>query len=203
MYIYTYKDNTWYTTEYRHNEHICKSNRDSQNPNRIQSRRIRKVAETIFTAGHILVMLPPSFVIPQEPPNAHITKIRKCVTTCMKYIPGLGCTYVLFLFFFGRTPKSGFGTKLTVKNATDANTQANSASRRSESNGQRPGPGFGQNPRKKSQNFILPTRAILGCSGHLKLGNPCFVLVYTKQPSCFGLRPPGARKSETKTVFVN
>jgi len=36
------------------------------------------------------------------------------------------------------------GTKLTVKNATDTKTAANSASRQTESNGRRPGPGFSQ-----------------------------------------------------------
>jgi len=54
-----------------------------------------------------------------------------------------------FLLFFGRIPKSGFGTKLTVKNATGAKTHANSTSLRSESNARRPGPGFGQNPGNK------------------------------------------------------
>jgi len=66
---------------------------------------------------------------------------------------------ICLLVFFGRIPKSGFGTKLAVKNATDAKTLANSASRRSESNGRRPGPGFGQNPGETSYNcfFAYPS----------------------------------------------
>jgi len=35
-------------------------------------------------------------------------------------------------------------TKLTAEDATDAKTPANSTSRRAESDGGRPGPGFGQ-----------------------------------------------------------
>jgi len=66
--------------------------------------------------------------------------------------PGLACTY--FLLFFGGIPKSGFGTKLNIENATDAKTPANSASRRTESNGRRPGPRFGQNPGKKFKLYL-------------------------------------------------
>ena len=66
------------------------------------------------------------------------------------------------LFFSAGFQNMDWGTKLTVKNATDAKTMANSTSWRSESNGQRPGPGFGQNPGRKRLNFILPTRAIRG-----------------------------------------
>jgi len=55
-----------------------------------------------------------------------------------------------FLLFWAGFQNMDLGTKLTVKNATDAKTPANSASRRTESNGRRPGPRFGQNPGKKS-----------------------------------------------------
>ena len=53
---------------------------------------------------------------------------------------GIACTYV-FYFFSAGFQKYDFATKLTVKNAADAKTTTNSASRRSESNGRRPGPG--------------------------------------------------------------
>ena len=76
-------------------------------------------------------------------------------------IPGLACTY-FFTFFSAGFQNMDLDTKLTVKNAMDAKTPANSASRRSESNGRRPGPRFGQNSGKKSLTFIWPTRAILG-----------------------------------------
>jgi len=64
----------------------------------------------------------------------------------------LACTFLLF--FPAGFPNLDLGTKLTVKNATDAKTPANSASRRTESNERCPGPRFGQNPVKKSSNFI-------------------------------------------------
>jgi len=51
-----------------------------------------------------------------------------------------------FYFFSAGYQNMDLGTKLTVKNATDPKTPANSASRRSDSNGRRPGPRFGQNP---------------------------------------------------------
>ena len=51
------------------------------------------------------------------------------------------------------------GTKLTVKNATGAKTSANPASRRSESNGRRPGPRIGKNPgnKKLKLDFDYPS----------------------------------------------
>ena len=75
-------------------------------------------------------------------------------------------------FFFCRIPKSGFGTKLTVKNATGTKTPANSASRRTESNGRRPGPGFGQNPGNKKLKlyFAYPSNP----------GDPIFIKVREK-----------------------
>ena len=60
-------------------------------------------------------------------------------------------------------------TKLTVKIATDAETPANSASRRTESNGRRPGPGFGLNPGKTFKLYLL-TRVIQGL-----IGPCCFI----------------------------
>jgi len=55
-------------------------------------------------------------------------------------------------------------TKLTVTDATYAKSPANLTSPRPESNGTRPGPGFGQKSVNKSLNLILLTRAILGKS---------------------------------------
>ena len=63
------------------------------------------------------------------------------------YSSSLACTY--FFIFSAVFQKYDLPTKLTVKNATGAKQQANSASRRSESNGRRPGPGFYLNPGKK------------------------------------------------------
>jgi len=53
--------------------------------------------------------------------------------------------------------------KLTVKDATDAKTQANSASRRPESNGRRLGPGFGQ---KSGKQKVKVDFAYPGNPGH-------------------------------------
>ena len=50
-------------------------------------------------------------------------------------------------------------TKLIAMDAADAKTLANSTSRRPESNGRRPGPGFGQNPggKKLKLDFAYPS----------------------------------------------
>ena len=52
--------------------------------------------------------------------------------------------------------------KNIAMDATDAKILANATSRRPESNGRRPGPGFCQNSMKTSSNLILLTRAVLG-----------------------------------------
>jgi len=81
-----------------------------------------------------------------------------CVCVCL-HLPGLACTYFLYFFSAG-FQNLDLDTKLTVKNATDAKTPANSASRRTESNGRRPGPGFDQNPWKKVKTlFGLPEQS--------------------------------------------
>ena len=64
------------------------------------------------------------------------------------------CLHVLFYFFSAGFQNMDLGTKLTVKNATDAKRTTNSASRRTESTGRRPGPRFGQNPRKKVKTLF-------------------------------------------------
>ena len=65
-------------------------------------------------------------------------------------------------------------TKLTVKDATDAKTHANSTSARPESHGRRPGPGFGKKSAKVFPQFILLTRAILGWAAEVvRLWNKC------------------------------
>jgi len=61
--------------------------------------------------------------------------------------------------------------KLTAKEATDANTSANSTSPRTESNGRRPEPGFGPKSGKWSSNFILLARTILGALWEWLLGD--------------------------------
>jgi len=74
------------------------------------------------------------------------------------------CYSVLLAHTFGAgVPDLGLGTKLTGKNATNAKTLANLASRRTESNGRCPGPRFCQNP-EKNLNCIWPTRARPGLS---------------------------------------
>ena len=60
----------------------------------------------------------------------------------MQNAPGLACNY--FFTFPGKVQNMESGTKLTATDATDAKTPANSTSPRPESNGRRPGPGFGQ-----------------------------------------------------------
>ena len=72
-----------------------------------------------------------------------------------KTVPGLACNY--FFFFSAVFQNIDSDTKLNVKDATYAITPANSMSRRFESNGRRPGPGFGRN----TKHFVLLTRAIL------------------------------------------
>jgi len=73
-------------------------------------------------------------------------------------------------------------TKLTAVDATDAKTPANSTCRRPESNGRRPGPGFDQNPGRKSSNFILLTRAFLGIARLNTIG--CFPSGSLGMPGC-------------------
>jgi len=50
-------------------------------------------------------------------------------------------------------------TKLTVMDAADAKTLANSTSRRPESNGRRPGPGFGKTPVKQIKTLFSDGKA--------------------------------------------
>ena len=70
--------------------------------------------------------------------------------------PGLACNYSLILFS-ARFQNVDPGTKLTAMDATDARTPTNSTSPRPESNGRRPGAGFGQKSGNKIQIlFCLP-----------------------------------------------
>jgi len=75
------------------------------------------------------------------------------------------------------------GTKLTVKDATDAKTQANSTSPRAESNGRRPGPGFGpKSGKQKFTNwFCLPEQSWVVQAHFLGL----FFITYFTQIECF------------------
>jgi len=63
-------------------------------------------------------------------------------------------------------------TKLTAKDATDAKTPQIRPPPRPESNGRRPGPGFGPKSGKLSSKFILLTRARPGIDIRYTYGIP-------------------------------
>jgi len=72
--------------------------------------------------------------------------------------PGLVCNYC-FIFLSAGFQNVDAGAKLTAKDATDAETPANSTSPPPESNGRRPGPGFGQKSGKLVQIlFAYPSK---------------------------------------------
>jgi len=70
-------------------------------------------------------------------------------------------------------------TKLTVMDATDAKPPANSTSRRPESNGRRPGPGFGQNPYNKQFKlyFAYPSNRAGIIHTHVQKLNPAIYMI--------------------------
>jgi len=77
------------------------------------------------------------------------------VTDCTvpTHHPGRACAH-FFTFFCRPHPEIWNRHETTRQNATDAKTPANSTSRRPESNGRQPGPGFGPHPRKKLKLYF-------------------------------------------------
>jgi len=61
-----------------------------------------------------------------------------------------------YLFVFGQVRNMDLGTKLIAMDSADAKTPSKSTSRRPQSNGRRPGPGFGQ---KLKFDFAYPSKA--------------------------------------------
>ena len=81
--------------------------------------------------------------------NSVDCKLVLTISTCKFHAETLSRLDILFYFFSAGSQNMDLGTKLTAMDATDAKTPAIEASRRPESNGRRPGPRSGQNPRKK------------------------------------------------------